>query len=157
MAATRLPMRRLRELLRLKYEAGLSHRAIARACAMGLGTVTAYLQRARAAGLQWPLSDDLDDAALDARLFARPAIPPTPYPGHPRLEPTPPGIEEIRGHAVVALGGVSRAASRRVRVQPVLCAISPVGACVEAVDAAGASRGREAVCRLLRQVAPPRR
>ncbi|PYQ71232.1 MAG: IS21 family transposase, partial [Acidobacteria bacterium] len=77
MAATRLPMRRLRELLRLKYEAGLSHRAIARACAMGLGTVTAYLQRARAAGLQWPLSDDLDDAALDARLFARPAIPPT--------------------------------------------------------------------------------
>ena len=33
-------MRRLRELLRLKYEAGLTHRAIARACAMGLGTVT---------------------------------------------------------------------------------------------------------------------
>ncbi len=38
MAATRLPIRRLRELLRLKYEAGLSHRAIAQACTMGLGT-----------------------------------------------------------------------------------------------------------------------
>ena len=49
MAATRLPMRRLRELLRLKYDAGLSHRAIAQACAMGLGTVTTYLQRAAAA------------------------------------------------------------------------------------------------------------
>jgi transposase len=69
-------MRQLRELLRLKYSARLSHRAIAQACAIGLGTVTAYLQRATAAGLSWPLPEDLDDAALDARLFARPAVPP---------------------------------------------------------------------------------
>ena len=75
MAATRLLMRRLRELLRLKYDAGLSHRAVAQACAMGLGTVTGYLQRATAAGLPWPLPDALDDAALEARLFARPAVP----------------------------------------------------------------------------------
>src|SRR3970040_1015190 len=75
MAATSLPMRRLRELLRLKYDAGLSHRAIAQACAMGLGTVTTYLQRAAAAGLAWPLPEDLDDGALEARLFARPATP----------------------------------------------------------------------------------
>jgi len=77
MAATRLLMRRLRELLRLRYEAGLSQRAIAQACAMGLGTVTTYLQRAAAAGLTWPLPDDLDDGALEARLFARPATPAT--------------------------------------------------------------------------------
>ena len=69
-------MRRLRELLRLKYDTGLSHRAIAQACAMGLGTVTTYLQRAAAAGVSWPLPEDLDDAALEARLFARPAISP---------------------------------------------------------------------------------
>ena len=75
MAATRLLMRRLRELLRLKYEAGLSHRAIAQACAVGVGTVSEYLARARAAGVAWPLSDDLDDAALEARLFTRPADP----------------------------------------------------------------------------------
>ena len=43
MAATRLLMRRLRDILRLKYEAGLPHRAIAQACAVGLGTVSAYL------------------------------------------------------------------------------------------------------------------
>lgn len=73
MAATRLLMRRLRELLRLKYDAGLSHRAIAQACVIGLGTVTTYLQRATAAGLTWPLPDDLDDATLEARVFARPA------------------------------------------------------------------------------------
>jgi len=75
MAATRLLMRRLRELLRLKYEAGLSHRAIAQACAVGVGTVSEYLARARAAGVAWPLPDDLDDAALEARLFTRPADP----------------------------------------------------------------------------------
>jgi transposase len=65
-------MRRLRELFRLKYDAGLPHRAIAQACGVGLGTVTAYLQRATAAGLTWPIPDDLDDAALEARLFAQP-------------------------------------------------------------------------------------
>src|SRR5260370_28137911 len=75
MATTRLLMRRLRELLRLKYEAGLRHRAVAGACAMGLGTVTTYLQRAAAVGLRWPLPEDLDEAALEARLFARPAVP----------------------------------------------------------------------------------
>ena len=57
MAASRLLMRRLRELLRLKYDAGLSHRAIAQACGVGLGTVTTYLQRATAAGLRSPLLD----------------------------------------------------------------------------------------------------
>ena len=75
MAATRLLMRRLRELLRLKYETRLSHRAIAQACAVGLGTVSDYLARAAAAGVAWPLPDDLDDAALEARLFARPVDP----------------------------------------------------------------------------------
>ena len=75
MAATRLLMRRLRELLRLKHEAGLSHRAIAQACAVGLGTVSGYLTRATAAGVTWPLPEDLDDAALEARLFARPLDP----------------------------------------------------------------------------------
>lgn len=74
MAATRLLMRRLRELLRLKYDAGLSHRAIAQACALGLGTVTLYLQRATAAGLHWPLPDDLDDATLEARVFAHSGV-----------------------------------------------------------------------------------
>jgi transposase len=41
---------------------------------VGLGTVAAYLQRARAAGLSWPLPADLDDGALEARLFPRPAL-----------------------------------------------------------------------------------
>ncbi len=73
MAAERLPMRKLREILRLTYEAGLLQRAIAQTCGVGLGTVSNYLQRARAAGLRWPLPPELDEAALEARLFTRPS------------------------------------------------------------------------------------
>ena len=40
MAALRLPMRRLREILRQKYGCGLSPPAIARAWGVGVGTVS---------------------------------------------------------------------------------------------------------------------
>ena len=73
MPARRLLMRKIREVLRLKYERGLSHRAIAQACAIGVGTVTLYLQRTTQLGLGWPLPAELDDTALEARLFRRPA------------------------------------------------------------------------------------
>jgi transposase len=65
-------MRQLRAILRLKFESGLSHRAIARACAVGVGTVSEYVGRARRAGLSWPLPEELDDAALEAKLFPAP-------------------------------------------------------------------------------------
>jgi len=75
MAAKRLPMRKLREILRLKHEAGLPHRAIAQACSVGVGTVSLYVNRAAEAGLSWPLPAELDDARLEARLFAQPVGP----------------------------------------------------------------------------------
>jgi transposase len=40
---------------------------------MGVGTVSEYVERARRAGVSWPLPCELDDAALEARLF--PAAP----------------------------------------------------------------------------------
>jgi len=73
MPAERLSMRRIREVLRLKHELGLSHRAVAKACSLGLGTVTLYLQRAAEADLGWPLPAELDDAGLEAQLFPRDA------------------------------------------------------------------------------------
>ena len=73
MPARRLLMRKIREVLRLKHERGLPHRAIAQACAMGVGTVTLYLKRTAQQGLGWPLPAELDDAALEAQLFPRPA------------------------------------------------------------------------------------
>ena len=59
-------MRRIREILRLKHESGLSQRAIAQACGVGLGTVSEYLRRAAGGGLGWPLPPELDEAALEA-------------------------------------------------------------------------------------------
>jgi transposase len=73
-------MRRIRDILRLKYEARLPHRDIARACALGVGTVSSYLQRAAQAGLSWPLPAQLDDAGLEAQLFRQPAPPGGPRP-----------------------------------------------------------------------------
>ena len=98
MAGTRLLMRRLRELLRLKHEHGLSHRAITQACGVGLGTVSGYLERATHAGLTWPLPADLDDAALEARLFVRPETPPTAH------RPPP---DVVRMHTELARQGVT--------------------------------------------------
>ena len=73
MPSKRLLMRKLREILRLKHEAGLGHRAIGRACSVGPGTVSVYVQRALQAGWSWPLPEELDDAALEAKLFSRAA------------------------------------------------------------------------------------
>lgn len=72
MGAKRLSMRQIREILRLKHERGLRNRGIARACGVGVGTVSEYLARARGAGVGWPLPPDLDDTALEARLFRQP-------------------------------------------------------------------------------------
>ncbi|MEN9818569.1 MAG: hypothetical protein RLZ32_2449 [Gemmatimonadota bacterium] len=70
MAAERLPMRKLREIVRLRLQAGLSGRAIARSVGVSPSTATEYLGRIRLAGLAWPLPPELDsDEALDARLF----------------------------------------------------------------------------------------
>jgi transposase len=68
-------MRRILEVLRLKYESGLGHRAIARACGVGVGTVSEYVQRAARAGLTWPVPGELDEAALEARLFSAAPVP----------------------------------------------------------------------------------
>ena len=69
MPQERLSMRKIREVLRLKWECKLPHRAIARSCSISHSTVGEYVQRAQAAGLSWPLPQDLDDDALFRRLY----------------------------------------------------------------------------------------
>ena len=71
MPTERLLMRQIREILRLRWACGLPQRAVARACGVGLGTVSDYCCRATQAGLSWPLPDELDDAQLEAHLFQR--------------------------------------------------------------------------------------
>lgn len=62
-------MRKIREVLRLKWASQLSNRAIAKSCAIARSTVAECLERASDAGLAWPLPDDLDDTALERLLY----------------------------------------------------------------------------------------
>jgi transposase len=63
-------MRKIREVLRLKFGLGLKDREIARSCSIPRSSVGNYVSRARQAGLcTWPLQPDLDEEALDALLF----------------------------------------------------------------------------------------
>lgn len=69
MPAERITMRKIREVLRLKFECGLSNRKIANSTSIARSTVSDYVQRALAAGLSWPMPDDIDDAQLEQILF----------------------------------------------------------------------------------------
>jgi len=74
MAYERLPMRKIKEVLRLKYEAQRGHGEIARSCGIAHSTVLEYLRRFHAAGLTWPLPAPLSEAELENRLFATGAL-----------------------------------------------------------------------------------
>jgi len=68
MSGARLPMRNVRDVLRLTA-AGMSSRKIAASLSIGASTVIDCLHRARRAGLAWPLPDEIDDAILELRLY----------------------------------------------------------------------------------------
>jgi hypothetical protein len=68
----RLPVRKIREVLRLKAE-GVSDRQIGVAIGSARSTVQECLRRAREAGVSWPLPSHLDETALHAQLYRRPA------------------------------------------------------------------------------------
>jgi transposase len=69
MAQVRLSMRKIEEILRLKYEVGLTHREIAKSCAVSASTVSEYVVHAGAAGLSWPLPEGLTAEQLEELLF----------------------------------------------------------------------------------------
>ena len=71
MPQERLTMRKIKEILRLKYEAGLSNRAIAGACNISNSTVGEYLRRAEAAGIGWPLGE-LGEDEIYQKMFGEP-------------------------------------------------------------------------------------
>lgn len=98
MPAERLPMRKVREVLRLKYACGVSERVIARSIGISRSTVAEYLRRAAVTGLTWPLPADLDDAALERRLFTPPGF---------HAGPTPPLPDWSRLHTELRRPGVT--------------------------------------------------
>lgn len=75
MVNRRLPVRKTKEILRLKYVCGLSKQEIAHSCNVARSTVGDYLRRANGAGLSWAEAADLTDGELDARLFPTEHVP----------------------------------------------------------------------------------
>ena len=64
-------MRKIREVLRLRHEQGLSHREIARVLLHRCWVrFRCYLQKTAERGLGWPLPTELDDAVLEGQLFS---------------------------------------------------------------------------------------
>jgi len=75
MPTKRLSMRKSKEILRLKWAVGVSDASASRSCHVARSTVADCIRRATAAGLSWPLPDDLDDIRLEALLYPPPAPP----------------------------------------------------------------------------------
>jgi len=80
----RLEMLKAREILRLKFEVGLSVRDVGNACNCGKSTVSDLLKRAQMAGITWPI--ELTDKQLMSALY-----PPT----ESRTSPPEPDMEYI--------------------------------------------------------------
>ncbi len=75
MTRPRSAMRKIKEVLRLQLGEGLSRRQVSLATGLPYTTVADYQARARRAGVGWPLPEGTDDAALEALLFTRVALP----------------------------------------------------------------------------------
>src|SRR6476661_3385911 len=69
MPAERTSMRQVREVIRLKFVGGVPTREIARRIGVAPSTVRETIKRFQAAGLSWPLPEEMTDAVLEARLF----------------------------------------------------------------------------------------
>ena len=65
-------MRKIKDVMRLKFDAKLSHEQIATALGISKGVVAKYASLAAAAGLDWDSASQLTEAALEARLLPRP-------------------------------------------------------------------------------------
>jgi transposase len=73
MPQQRMDIRMIKDILRLKYSSGLSHDAISRSLSISKGVVAKYLSLAGAAGLDWQVTAELDEASLERRLLGRSA------------------------------------------------------------------------------------
>lgn len=78
MCQEKLPMKDVLDLFRQKFELECSERRIARSLDLSRATVANYLRRFTAAGLTWPLPQEMDHAALEKRLFPAGPVADTP-------------------------------------------------------------------------------
>lgn len=72
----RLSMRKIKEVLRLKFELDMSDRQISKSTQISRTTIADYLKRFAVSGLSWPLPPALGEADIEAALFPpKPALP----------------------------------------------------------------------------------
>lgn len=69
MATERLPMRNIREILRLKWTLRRSHRETARSLGISARSVASVVTRAKAMALTWDTVLTLSDDALERTLY----------------------------------------------------------------------------------------
>ena len=69
MAKKRTPMNKIKEVLRLKYDCGLSNRSIASCLKLGPSTISELLTRFKQSELGWPLPESCSDADLTQALY----------------------------------------------------------------------------------------
>jgi transposase len=72
MSKKRLSMRKIKEVLRLKFGVELSNRKIAASCGIARSTVSEYLMRFEATGHNWPLPAEINEPSLERLLFPPP-------------------------------------------------------------------------------------
>jgi transposase len=77
-------MHKIKEILRLHHELGLTRREIGRSLSISHNTVADVIRRSEMARLSFSLAEELDETALDALLY-----PPTALSSTPRPEPDP--------------------------------------------------------------------
>jgi len=152
-------MRKIREVLRLKFERGLGHRAIGLAAGISKGSVADYLARAEAAGLAWAEATLMSDAEVERRLLPAARVPRAQRARGDRLRMGARRAAPDGRDAAASLARVQRRCDREPRcraalpIQPVLRPLRGLPRQARAFDAADASRGRKGVRRLLRQEA----
>ena len=71
----RLSVRKIKEILRLKFDCGISEREISRSCQVSRSTVADYLRRAAAAKLTSVEASGLTETQLEERLFPTEHLP----------------------------------------------------------------------------------
>ena len=75
MANSRLSMRKIKDVLRLHFQLGLTVRQIGQSLNISHNTAIEYLRRSRAANIGWPLPPGLSDSDIESLLF--PPLPPS--------------------------------------------------------------------------------
>ena len=65
----KISMRKIKEVLRLRFECNLSQRGASKVCKVGRKTIQDYERRFKVSELTWPLADDVTEEVLEQKLF----------------------------------------------------------------------------------------